>query len=375
MSRWICGRGMVGFFQCTLAMLTGIVIFSSHSSRISRVYRSLCVEHHLIQNDPGKKPQIPGLTPTGFARWMALMIQAFPDQEFDRLRKIVQNMPISNPDTNERFPRDLSRRLFPLSPDHSLRQALQMTIEFECELELPAMSALPPVDAPETVLPEKKVSFADEDGYIPRSPTPGSDGGPDGSPGPIPERRRAPYSTHPRGSRDEAFNSRERSRESRHRPSRHNRERNHSYERTRESDLDRERRARNQEQYRSRDHRRHRSSLSRLRRPSDSDGPGAVSLSEPYHSSRRRHRSRDYERDYRDRSRDQVEGRERVHRRGRRSSLLMRLRNGVMATDRDRNLERDREKERDTWSGDDEYYSAGTGTGTGLLGGQGGRGF
>lgn len=66
------------------------------------------------------------------------MIQANPDREFARLQKTILDMPISNPDDKkERFPKELSRRLFPSAPDMKIREKLETSIITHCEVELP----------------------------------------------------------------------------------------------------------------------------------------------------------------------------------------------------------------------------------------------
>ena len=94
-------------------------LFKEHSaSELSQVYSELECQHHLVQKRPEDAPSVPGLTPHGFERWMMLLILARPDDEVERLQKAVQGLPISNADdARERFPREISRRLFPLSGD------------------------------------------------------------------------------------------------------------------------------------------------------------------------------------------------------------------------------------------------------------------
>lgn len=65
------------------------------------------------------------------------MIQAFPDQEFDRLQRTVLEMPINNPDSkNERFPKELSRRLFPKYSDPDAKEILERSITSHCRVDL-----------------------------------------------------------------------------------------------------------------------------------------------------------------------------------------------------------------------------------------------
>lgn len=83
-------------------------------SALSKIYRDMRCQHHLIQEHPAEAPFIPALTPDGFQEWMTTMIQAYPDTEYERLVKAILDMPISNADDRkERFPKELPRRMFP----------------------------------------------------------------------------------------------------------------------------------------------------------------------------------------------------------------------------------------------------------------------
>lgn len=75
------------------------------------LYQQFRCEHHLIQGGPSSRPYIPSLTPTGFEHWMILQIAAFPEQEAERLGRIVADLPIIA--DGERLPKQLSRHLFP----------------------------------------------------------------------------------------------------------------------------------------------------------------------------------------------------------------------------------------------------------------------
>ena len=106
------------------------------------MYRDLECQHHLVQEYFDKRPEVPGLTPVGFERWATLLIQAHPDEEFERLKKAVLEMPISNPDDKkERFPKDISRRLFPISADRRVRERLQKAMVEHADIILPLNSA------------------------------------------------------------------------------------------------------------------------------------------------------------------------------------------------------------------------------------------
>lgn len=96
------------------------------------MYRALEIQHHLVQEPEhlNERPDIPGLTPIGFERWQTLMIQAHPEEEFERLKKAMLEMPINNPDDKkERFPKDISRRLFPTTEDLPTRERLIRAME------------------------------------------------------------------------------------------------------------------------------------------------------------------------------------------------------------------------------------------------------
>ncbi|KAI2742042.1 hypothetical protein DTO013E5_7879 [Penicillium roqueforti] len=113
-------------------------IFDDRTSSISRLFRDIRVEHHLIQDDLAKRPDIPGLTPKGFETWETLMILANPEREYERLQKAVRNMPINNPeDQKERFPKEIPRRLFPEIADIEIREDVEDRIMVHCGVDLP----------------------------------------------------------------------------------------------------------------------------------------------------------------------------------------------------------------------------------------------
>lgn len=106
------------------------------------MYRDLSCHHHLVQERYDERPDIPGLTPVGFERWVTLLIQAHPEEEFERLQKAVLEMPISNPDNKkERFPKEISRRLFPGHGDTSIRDRIEDSISEHAAVDLPRRSS------------------------------------------------------------------------------------------------------------------------------------------------------------------------------------------------------------------------------------------
>lgn len=105
------------------------------------MYRDLECQHHLVQEHFDERPDIPGLTPVGFQRWATLLIQAHPEEEFERLQKAALAMPINNPDEKkERFPKELSRRLFPGSEDKQVRERIEKAISLHANVDLPLRS-------------------------------------------------------------------------------------------------------------------------------------------------------------------------------------------------------------------------------------------
>jgi hypothetical protein len=113
------------------------VIFDDRTSSISRLYREIEAQHHLVQEKLDERPDTPGLTPVGFERWATLLLLAHPDLEFARLQKTALDMPISNPDDKkERFPKEISRRLFPLHEDVSIVERLQKAMITNCSISI-----------------------------------------------------------------------------------------------------------------------------------------------------------------------------------------------------------------------------------------------
>lgn len=111
------------------------IVFDDRTSSISRMFREIEAEHHLVQDKLNERPDIPGLTPNGFETWATLLLKAHPDQEFERLAKTALDMPISNPDEKkERFPKELSRRLFPNDADTEIAYKLQKAMSAHCNV-------------------------------------------------------------------------------------------------------------------------------------------------------------------------------------------------------------------------------------------------
>ncbi|KAJ5225988.1 hypothetical protein N7468_007213 [Penicillium chermesinum] len=146
-------------------------IFDDRTSSISRLFRGVQAEHHLVQLDNLKeRPDVPGLTPKGFERWATIMIQCHPDREYERLQKAVLHMPISNPDDRkERFPKEIPRRLFPDVADLQLRQETGDYIIEHCGVNLPRITDEERAQAQHAKKPDTSSSASNGTANIPAS--------------------------------------------------------------------------------------------------------------------------------------------------------------------------------------------------------------
>lgn len=163
------------------------------------MYRELSCQHHLVQEDDGERPVIPGLTPIGFERWVTLLIRAHPDEEYSRLQKAVLTMPISNPeDRKERFPKEISRRLFPTIGDRKVCQRLDDAICEHAQVDLPKRAKVEsPAFTTDTIAePEELPSPSRRDPAGLRVDTEAKTST-NFHPSPLEERDRAPYSNVP----------------------------------------------------------------------------------------------------------------------------------------------------------------------------------
>ncbi|KAH8730442.1 hypothetical protein GQ44DRAFT_768214 [Phaeosphaeriaceae sp. PMI808] len=134
-------------------------------SALSKIYRDMRCQHHLIQEHPAEQPSIPALTPTGFQEWMTTMIQAYPEAEYERLARAVLDRPISNADDRkERFPKELPRRLFPHVENLSAQQ--------RCAAALSAEGAGPLRKAPTFPPPPPKCQTANAASNLERERSP-----------------------------------------------------------------------------------------------------------------------------------------------------------------------------------------------------------
>jgi hypothetical protein len=118
--------------------------------RLCHLYQDLECEYHLIQAGPKLKsrPDVPGLTPSGFTKWLTTSIFAYPDQEARRLANVIARLPV-NADgplvdgKPERLPKQLSRHLFPEMHDEHARKLFSLAVRDFFRLEVTPPSPRP----------------------------------------------------------------------------------------------------------------------------------------------------------------------------------------------------------------------------------------
>ncbi|KAF9877830.1 hypothetical protein CkaCkLH20_04965 [Colletotrichum karsti] len=127
-------------------------IFRSRSKdaleRIEFLYQDLDCQYHLVQNTPRSHPNVPGLTPVGFAKWMVSNILAYPDPEARRLHAIMSSLPINSDGPfvdgkAERLPKQLSRHLLPEHHDKKVRKILDEAVWDCLEDATPPLPSIP----------------------------------------------------------------------------------------------------------------------------------------------------------------------------------------------------------------------------------------
>ncbi|KAF2689117.1 hypothetical protein K458DRAFT_427352 [Lentithecium fluviatile CBS 122367] len=170
-------------------------------STLSKIYREMRCQHHLIQEHSADQPQIPALTPDGFQEWMTIMIQAYPDAEYERLSRAVLDMPISNADDcKERFPKELPRRLFPNQEHLHAQQRCAAVLSAEGVGPLRRAPTFPP---PPPINPSTTAHQGlerERNPYVGQSDTRAVESEDEHEPLSIPiERERKPYSAAPGG--------------------------------------------------------------------------------------------------------------------------------------------------------------------------------
>ena len=68
---------------------------------------------------------------------MTLLVKAYLEEEYKRLQKVLQKMSIKNSNKQERFPKDISRRLFPQDEERGLREHVDWAIAKHADIQLP----------------------------------------------------------------------------------------------------------------------------------------------------------------------------------------------------------------------------------------------
>ncbi|TLD08910.1 uncharacterized protein PgNI_07568 [Pyricularia grisea] len=115
--------------------------------RIADLYDDLGCQYHLTQKDARSRPSVPALTPKGFARWLLVNMQAYPNEEFQRLSDVVLATPINITNTHdgklERMPRKISRHTLPRKPDTNARKLLDEALDDFIEETVPVSPSKP----------------------------------------------------------------------------------------------------------------------------------------------------------------------------------------------------------------------------------------
>lgn len=96
---------------------TELFVNGPHES-ISYIWQVFGCRHTLEPTDNDfEPPSIPALTPKGFVRWESIQILLAPDEHVPFIIHAVKNWHLTNPDTGEPFPEDISASSFPSEPD------------------------------------------------------------------------------------------------------------------------------------------------------------------------------------------------------------------------------------------------------------------
>jgi hypothetical protein len=86
-----------------------------------------------MQETSTSAPVIPALTPLGFVQWQAILALAYPDEEWERLSKVVLALPVEADSEliegkPESLPKQISRHLFPDSEARIARKLFDNAI-------------------------------------------------------------------------------------------------------------------------------------------------------------------------------------------------------------------------------------------------------
>lgn len=126
------------------------------------MYRDPKCQHHLVQDQSNQKPDMLGLTPVDFERWMTLLIQAHPEEGYKRLRKAVLDMPI-----RQKRKGSQRRTLGDCSPKHGdrgIREHVEYAIAKHADIPIPL--GLEPNRTPKVIHPRSANRCATYRGMI-----------------------------------------------------------------------------------------------------------------------------------------------------------------------------------------------------------------
>ncbi|TLD21381.1 hypothetical protein PspLS_09020 [Pyricularia sp. CBS 133598] len=120
-------------FTRLLEIFDASITTSFVHDRIADLYDDLGCQYHLTQRDARSRPSVPALTPKGFARWLLVNLQAYPNEESQRLSDVVLTIPVSLTNTHngklERMPCKISRHALPRNPDNNARKLLDEALD------------------------------------------------------------------------------------------------------------------------------------------------------------------------------------------------------------------------------------------------------
>ncbi|KAL2143431.1 hypothetical protein VTI28DRAFT_10418 [Corynascus sepedonium] len=104
---------------------------------LAELYQQLECEYYLVPAEPKSPPSVPGLTLTGWTRWMTLVVQAYPNEEAQRLANIFAALPINADNLldskPERLPKQISRHLLPERADRQARVLINNALRAHLE--------------------------------------------------------------------------------------------------------------------------------------------------------------------------------------------------------------------------------------------------
>lgn len=108
--------------------------------KLETLYKDLNIGFYWVPEEPQSRNVVPAMTHDGFRKWMTLMVEAFPDQEHERLNKVMATMEIRNGnDHSERYPSRLPRQLLPLRSNPDAHARVRYAIFETFDLSVPGI--------------------------------------------------------------------------------------------------------------------------------------------------------------------------------------------------------------------------------------------